>query len=971
MTTPAGITVSQNVSLWPWVGADNTNHFFTPEELFNPNESSTLFVNSLLAAGATNNIYENYTFYRLLSQLGTDSQPESGKMNLNYVNAAVYTNASGAITNIVIIPNAETNFIPWTNAVEFFTVAADRLLRAYTTQWRNSNPTNFANTFYTVTNFNFAQTNWANYPAFGIGNVPVLVSNQFVYSSAVNRLLQLAANLYDATTTNFYPHIFRPVFSRDTNASGVAGLGTNVYITGYVPQTLYIVQGNETNSPDLALPIDAFVLAATNIVVTNLAVNVYGVPWIIGAKKGFPNFNEFSLESAFQITRKLQFTRNTNTWQYASNQMYIMSITNFYGVECWNSYSTSYPRTGTGPVSILARANMTIYLTNYDDASFSPLFLTVPNLAIQTISSWPGYNTVGTSFKLPFGTSAYVLWLTNSVYNYGPNVPPNIPSPYNAIPGFVPTLLDPSNYWNTGTPPVPHFGLMATNRLQVAIIDYSAGVNKGQIIDYVQLNGMDSSRDLNAEIADPDDYGMWSTNMTNGVPLGVYNQVHYSRYGSPSLPQEDADDGFTWTAVSGFNPPSPAAEQTYFNKFFGKNLTTIIAIGGKTYTATYTSTNLQAAFTPTRTRVQRLTWQANDPLVHYMTSDLTDTIDDTNGQHIVDWAQWPGILGQPNHRYMPWGGYPGTIPNMYAPDFNAANATNLAVKDPNVSSSDFWDFPTNKFPTVGWLGRVHRGTPWQTVYLKASPTGVTNWMTWTGNQNSYDAINAAPGQDRLLFDLFTTAFNDNATRGTLSVNVGATNGPSLAAWSALFSGVVVPTNLVGGYTIISPAGTLGAGSQLGQLVSSINQTRANTNLFPLQTFEHVGDILAVPALTEKSPFLAGLSPNTPISDELMEWLPQQVMSLLRCSSSPRYVIYCYGQTLKPAPDSIVTSGGQYFGMITNYQVVSEIATRAVVRFGSVLTNNIVFDVNTTNWVSRPVMTNNNAVIESFNILPPD
>jgi hypothetical protein len=58
-------------------------------------------------------------------------------------------------------------------------------------------------------------------------------------------------------------------------------------------------------------------------------------------------------------------------------------------------------------------------------------------------------------------------------------------------------------------------------------------------------------------------------------------------------------------------------------------------------------------------------------------------------------------------------------------------------------------------------------------------------------------------------------------------------------------------------------------------------------------------------------------------------------------------------------------------MITNYQVVSEIATRAVVRFNSTLTNNIVFDVNTTNWVSVPVVTNNNAVIENFNLLPSD
>ena len=71
---------------------------------------------------------------------------------------------------------------------------------------------------------------------------------------------------------------------------------------------------------------------------------------------------------------------------------------------------------------------------------------------------------------------------------------------------------------------------------------------------------------------------------------------------------------------------------------------------------------------------------------------------------------------------------------------------------------------------------------------------------------------------------------------------------------------------------------------------------------------------------------------------MYEWLPQQTMSLLRCSSSPRYVIYCYGQALKPAPDSIVNSGGPFFGMITNYQVVSEIATRAVVRFNSMVTN---------------------------------
>jgi len=61
--------------------------------------------------------------------------------------------------------------------------------------------------------------------------------------------------------------------------------------------------------------------------------------------------------------------------------------------------------------------------------------------------------------------------------------------------------------------------------------------------------------------------------------------------------------------------------------------------------------------------------------------------------------------------------------------------------------------------------------------------------------------------------------------------------------------------------------------------------------------------------------------------------------------------------------------------------VSEIATRAVVRFNSSVTNiittntfNVLVGSNSvlvTGWTSVPVVTNNNAVIESFNLLPPD
>ena len=70
-------------------------------------------------AGTNNDSYNRYTFYRLLSQLGTDSAPEPpGKMNLNYCNVD---------NNGNVVPDMATNFIPWMPE-QFFTNAAIRLL---------------------------------------------------------------------------------------------------------------------------------------------------------------------------------------------------------------------------------------------------------------------------------------------------------------------------------------------------------------------------------------------------------------------------------------------------------------------------------------------------------------------------------------------------------------------------------------------------------------------------------------------------------------------------------------------------------------------------------------------------------------------------------------------------------------------------------------------------------------------------
>jgi len=190
---------------------------------------------------------------------------------------------------------------------------------------------------------------------------------------------------------------------------------------------------------------------------------------------------------------------------------------------------------------------------------------------------------------------------------------------------------------------------------------------------------------------------------------------------------------------------------------------------------------------------------------------------------------------------------------------------------------------------------------------------------------------------------------------------------------------------VNGSLVVNPAGSSGLNSVLGQLVNNINNRRQQfINPDGLTgVFEHVGSVLSVPEFAEQSPFLhlsnyvnsAWVEDTAQkqygISDEAYEWLPQQTLSLLRVVGTPqspmRYVIYSYGQTLKPAPGGVVTGGANLadgtspLGMVTNYQVVAEMGTRTVVQINPVITTNLNGTLNT----------NYNNQIEQFNVLPPD
>jgi hypothetical protein len=337
------------------------------------------------------------------------------------------------------------------------------------------------------------------------------------------------------------------------------------------------------------------------------------------------------------------------------------------------------------------------------------------------------------------------------------------------------------------------------------------------------------------------------------------------------------------------------------------------------------------------------------------------------------------------------------------------------VKDAGIRRSDDWEFPiddvrnqqTHTFATIGEIGRVHRGTPWQTIYLKSiytnalTRTGLvtvplpgtfpSDWLHWAGSVGTH------PMNDWKLLDVFTTAAHENATRGLLSIN--QTN---REAWSAVLSGVIVPTNTTKQAEIRGLAGFQGvdpekayvasliepATPQIQNIVESINLARQrqvsiipnpNLNANPNQpwifvpkvnpitghtnnVFEHVGDVLSAPALTVQSPYLNIASSDqmkSVMTDRAMEYIPQQVLSLLQ-RDQPRFVVYAFGQSLKPAPRSL-TSNPNFYHMCTNYQITGEVTTKTVFHVeGELPVKGNPYTQN------KPLR----AVVESFEILPP-
>lgn len=699
--------------------------------------------------------------------------------------------------------------------------------------------------------------------------IQIYPTNQ--YTPAVHRLLQVAANVYDATTNRTaelgqnFPTVFRPLFTRDSSS--------NVFISGYTNVPTVSGAGDVVFS----LPLDASAIAG--VVGVNVPLNIYGVPWIIGAKKGFPNFNEISMQDVVSVTRKLQVTRSDITAQarmIATNAQYTFSINNALGVEFWNSYTNAY----TNALEVVVFDNVTMSLTNDSGFNYSP-----PSYALSqnySFNYWPGsvWRSDGTSDNRAVNPAyptnamyipidANISFLTNQVFQWG------------GTGSFLPASSAPPWQSAVTTLTMPHFGLLTSNRLQAYILATGSDL-KQHVIDYVHFDGPNNVRSLDGEIqstgigASYDN--MWVTNTVRGIPWGIASQFGVSE-GNPALNASYWDQS---------DVNLIRAEIYGFTVFMGGTPSFGLPAGyASVYQSYVTNTTVLVPFTPTATSYGYTSWQANDPLVHSLASDLNYSGYDpdpgspvhtgvnklANGTSLILLPD----LGLANAHYQPWGRSPQLFAGV------DQNRYNRAYKDPLVRQSDHWNFPDGQPLNPDWIGQVHRGTPWQTIFLKATnilnltsvgvPVGMNTWTNWTGNANRSDAINTAPVNDWHVASLIMNLFNTNNLASRFPVN-----NPDLVAWQGLLDGLTAYTNIPEALNAVIISSN---SVQASLIASAIQLARANR---PGQFFSDVGDILAAPQLADQSPFLTGLNPTNKISDEAYEVIPCQLLSLLRADS---------------------------------------------------------------------------------------
>ncbi len=422
------------------------------------------------------------------------------------------------------------------------------------------------------------------------GRIQVYPTNE--YTPAVHRLLQVSANLDDAArqgqpgSARDLPAVFKPVFLMDSDA---------IFISGY-QEVVGDARGLLTQPRALENPAERAALRPED--------NVYGIPWIIAARKGVPNFNELSVDILFEISRALELRKPSS---YAApnetNQLVLVSAAAALGVEAWNPYHTALGR----PVTLIARNLLDVELQLTNTPSGTGSAHTFRNSQQQTVDvpAWdgtgPGLIPDPRSFLVPIATNT--TWLTNALFRADGSLESSGPAAFDR------------NHPNTF--PIPDISVTVTNSLQFAILDQATG----GVLDYVHLQTTDGAN-LSKALTDPPGStgysGLWATNRVGGdqgnvhaLPVGVFNQVFVAlgAWGSP---------GNLWRhhgldQLAGYEAEKAVA---WFRSF--------VRGSPMSYPPYTRNTNLveRVPFTPTQRLKISQTWQANDPFVHYTAGEL-------------------------------------------------------------------------------------------------------------------------------------------------------------------------------------------------------------------------------------------------------------------------------------------------------------------------------------------------------------
>jgi hypothetical protein len=393
---------------------------------------------------------------------------------------------------------------------------------------------------------------------FGVTNLPVYSTTDPTvnYSASIHYLLQCAANAYDATTpaTNL-PSVFRPLFCWQSNV---------LYIVGYT-----------CVSNDFYTQIGGGFKALTDPTISTND-NVWGIPWVVGAKGQVPAFNEYCHSSAFFVGRDILFVRsiasdgqpNTNMPPQYTNVIYSMTISNMFGAEAWNFYPTVF----SNSVTIVVSNQVTVTVTNNYNYGATTVFSTGTNWVAD---GWAGHPYIPSqwNFKSVVLTNATELPLS-----YWSESSRQFVTFTNGFTGYLPADLQQTGW------PEHEWMLNITNNLMYCLIDNATG----QVLDFVNLGAFGSSLNVTQTLTNIAGVHVWDTFPANDaahspMSVGVKNQIGEGIESSSLF----------YNSLTG---ASPCIQGLYFVDPY-----------------------VAYAYL-----IQNCSWHAANPLVHYTVGDLTD-----------------------------------------------------------------------------------------------------------------------------------------------------------------------------------------------------------------------------------------------------------------------------------------------------------------------------------------------------------